>query len=434
MVDFKALSERRQGELFDEYEFRGLTDAEKAVSVRYLDAEEEDLVTPIAESDLSDDQALALYDVVTRLRDGEKVVTLGGYAGTGKSTLVPLIAAQWGSAAATAFCAPTGKAANVLARKLKAVGASYAYVGTIHGLMYSPRQDEYGRIVGWQRLSTLRTPGGVDVQRIIVDEASMVGSKLLEDLRSYDIPILLVGDHGQLHPVNDEFVLAEPDVRLETVHRQAADNPILQLATAVRQTGNIPKDFPYSDRVRFYSRDGLYEVIREAGRRAGDSTGVLVRRNDERSRTNRACTNGRHSPIVGDLVICLRNSAPIFNGMRGRVLSVEPYRLHWLKLAVEFKDDRIVVEGLANTYQFDNTRTIGSAEELRAVGIEYPQETGLTLLFDFGYVITVHKGQGSEFREVVLRPEKLLRDSEEDYARWLYTGITRASERLSIVW
>lgn len=443
MVDFKELKRRREedpffndslGEPVDTFEYRGLTDEEKYVRITPLEREEVTTAVPVREGDLSDDQTFAMVEVVERLRDGEHLVKLGGYAGTGKSTLIPLIASQWGSAKATAFCAPTGKAANVLARKLAAFGAEAAYVGTIHRLMYWPKQDAMGRITGWKRATVLQTSQGNDIKRIIVDEASMVGEELLLDLMSYGIPILLVGDHGQLYPVKDKFVLDKPDVRLERIHRQAEGNPILQLASAVRDTGSIPRDFPFSDRVQFFSRDKLYSTIRAAGARAGGSTGVLVRRNAERVRINNDCTKNCEVPIVGDLVICLRNSPPVFNGMRGRVKSIEPYREHWLMAQIEFADDGILAEGLLNKYQFGRSSTIGSVAELYDMGIAYPSRTPLTLLFDFGYAITVHKGQGSEFQEVVLRPERLPRDTDDDYARWLYTGITRASHRLSIVW
>jgi exodeoxyribonuclease-5 len=51
--------------------------------------------------------------------------------------------------------------------------------------------------------------------------------------------------------------------------------------------------------------------------------------------------------------------------------------------------------------------------------------------FDFGYVLTVHKAQGSQWDDVVLFDES--NAFGESRARWLYTGITRAAKRLTIV-
>ena len=51
--------------------------------------------------------------------------------------------------------------------------------------------------------------------------------------------------------------------------------------------------------------------------------------------------------------------------------------------------------------------------------------------FDFGYVLTVHKAQGSQWDDVVLFDESFaFPDSRE---RWLYTGVTRAAKRLTVV-
>ena len=51
--------------------------------------------------------------------------------------------------------------------------------------------------------------------------------------------------------------------------------------------------------------------------------------------------------------------------------------------------------------------------------------------FDYGYVLTVHKSQGSQWDDVVLFDESFA--FQDSRARWLYTGITRAAKRLSVV-
>src|SRR5262249_49768197 len=74
------------------------------------------------------------------------------------------------------------------------------------------------------------------VQTIIVDEASMLNDRLFKDLLSFGLPLLLVGDHGQLEPVGDDLgLMRAPDLRREKVQRQALDNPILRLATDFRE-------------------------------------------------------------------------------------------------------------------------------------------------------------------------------------------------------
>ena len=51
--------------------------------------------------------------------------------------------------------------------------------------------------------------------------------------------------------------------------------------------------------------------------------------------------------------------------------------------------------------------------------------------FDYGYALTVHKAQGSQWDDVLLFDESYA--FREHRARWLYTGLTRAAKRLTIV-
>lgn len=403
----------------------------------------------ITRNDLSADQETALEELLRLLEYHEApktrifgsrspIVSLGGYAGTGKSTLIPIISRELADTSNTAFCAFTGKASNVIQRKLVAAGVdNAASISTIHRLIYKPLTNDDGRIVGWQRKSKPlfvedEAQNRIPVKRIIIDEASMVGNTLLEDLLDYNIPILAVGDHGQLPPVLDKSVIAAPDVRLEHIHRQAADNPIIHLATTIRENGDIPKDYPSSDAIQFVPQDDMFEVIGETYERLGLDMAVLVRRNIVRKNLN-TMPRETKEPVEGDLVICLKNAPPVFNGMRGIIRSIKPFGDHWYETVVFFPDDGLVVEGLLNRHQFGRDHTIESAYDLQREGIEYPSFVdGLGLQFDFGMALTVHKSQGSAFSEVVLYPERWSDDSNEDYRRWLYTAVTRAAEKLSI--
>jgi exodeoxyribonuclease V len=159
-------------------------------------------------------------------RGADLALTLGGYAGTGKSTLVAFLAGEWAGVAVAALC---GKAAHVL--RSKGVDAQ-----TVHSLIYVPEQGARGP-VRFRRRSAL--PG---VGTLIIDEASMIGSELLADLHSFHIPIQFVGDHGQLEPIGASAnLMADPHLRLETIHRQAASNPILRLAASFREGREVQR-------------------------------------------------------------------------------------------------------------------------------------------------------------------------------------------------
>lgn len=385
----------------------------------------------IQEEDLSPDQLGALCKI-ERACSWSLFSSFGGYAGTGKSTLIPLISRRLRDTLTTAFAAFTGKAANVMDRKLKTAGVfEMAYIGTIHRLIYQPLTDDNGNISSWRLKGKPLLVDGTPITRIILDEASMVGSALMRDLRNYNIPILAVGDHGQLLPVNDTSIMEEPDICLTQIHRQAAKNPIIQLANIVRQEGDLPKGFPSSDEIRFC---GIEEVLQEIGdsyERLKENMAILVRTNIERKRFNLEPRPVRE-PVPGDIVICLKNAPPIYNGMRGILQRIKPVGTHWYDAAVRFEDDGIEISGLFNKHQFGMDKTIGTAFNLQQMGINYPRNTQLGLLFDFGVALTVHKSQGSAFEDVFLFPNRWSRDTKEDYAKWLYTAVTRASKRLFI--
>ena len=163
---------------------------------------------------LTSEQRHVLKEVV-RLPKHE--VTVGGRAGTGKTTVIRHLV---GLLPRFAVCAYTGKAVNVL--KSKGVDAR-----TIHSLIYKAYTDEERKVY-----FSLAADLGCD--GIIVDEASMVSRSIYEDLRSFGKPLVFVGDHGQLEPVGDDFnLMRDPDYRLETIHRNAGE--IAHFADYIRQ-------------------------------------------------------------------------------------------------------------------------------------------------------------------------------------------------------
>src|SRR5262245_35084606 len=148
------------------------------------------------EADLSADQKTA-WDAILKWISTRpyQMLTFGGYAGTGKTTLLSLLGAV-SPVNYIAFAAYTGKASSVLARKLKAAGVVTSadckipgkhYCGTIHSLLYAPFEDpRTGEILGWRK----RTKFPDHIKLIVIDEASMVTDDMVDDLRGFERPIL----------------------------------------------------------------------------------------------------------------------------------------------------------------------------------------------------------------------------------------------------
>lgn len=359
-------------------------------------------------------------------RHGATYMTVGGYAGTGKTTLLAemvrgLFATD--TPPIVAFCCFTGKAASVLRGKLKEADIlrENMYVGTIHGLIYEP-EIANEMIVGWRRVDAIAA------DLIIVDEASMVNEEIWNDLRSYGVPIIAVGDHGQLPPIQGAFNLMEkPDHKLEKIHRQAEDNPIIKLSMIARVEGEI-KSGVHGTGV--WKTAGKNDVVLDRVKNMGDTL-FLCGTNRTRVSINKAVRArlgfiNYPLPANGDKVICLRNNRDegIFNGMQGRVVSIKSASSLWFATKIHM-EDRADYTGSVLKEQFGAEQTIR----------EHPSiaQKDLKDLFDFGYCLTVHKAQGSEAESVVLFEERFSQSSDDQWRRWLYTAVTRARKYLMIV-
>ena len=163
-----------------------------------------------------------------------KLLTIGGYAGSGKSTILSCILEQAPDAIP---CAYTGKAASVMRSK----GVDYA--GTIHSKIYvcDPKTSTFHP----KTREEVRAQGSY----FLVDEASMVGAAIFRDLMAYGLPVIAVGDHGQLPPVSKDAqnLMESPDVVLEEIHRQAEDNPIVAFSKWVREAPDLDGAWPDFD-------------------------------------------------------------------------------------------------------------------------------------------------------------------------------------------
>lgn len=367
------------------------------------------------------------------------VLTLGGYAGTGKSTLVSVLAGKYADER-IAFTAYTGKATSVLRTKLRDAHVPGALdIKTLHALMYHPLSMANGDIAGWRRRAHL------DHDLIIVDEASMLDEQLFTDLRSYGIPILAVGDHGQLPPVIGSFNLMEkPELRLETIHRQAAGSPILALADVVRRTGQVPR-LENSLELQVLPHDQLPNVLDSLFTTEGirhSDIGLLCYTNRERVELNARARRARWGdlfddiPLEGDQVICLRNvEGAIFNGMRGELTRAENTSVLHYDGKVLFAEDEVEVTGPICKAQFGQDKTFRNFDDFqRATGHRPWNWDSVGLLMDFGYALTIHKSQGSSMEHVIVAaydlPNRIDFDTKK---RALYTAITRCSKYLVVL-
>jgi exodeoxyribonuclease-5 len=343
-------------------------------------------------------------------RGRASIFRLFGYAGTGKTTLVKHIAE--GVDGKVLFAAFTGKAACVMRSK----GCHSA--STIHSLIYRAREsgEETPSFELWNDAPASKA------KLIIIDECSMVDAELARDLMSFGVPLLVLGDPAQLPPISGGgfFTDAEPDAMLTEVHRQAQDDPIVRLSMEIR-AGNPLTQGQYGE-TQVVRRDALDP------KRVLDADQVLVGRNvtrrayNARLRERRGFTDAL--PMAGDKLVCLRNNRRkgLFNG--GLWMVKESPKARRQIIRMRLKPDEDLGERLIKVSVRPECFT-GTIEEF-----DWPQRKAYDE-FDFGYVLTVHKAQGSQWDDVVLFDESAAFPDNRD--RWLYTGVTRAAKRLTIV-
>ena len=371
----------------------------------------------------SPQQDEALKAVARWLKTGRpQVFRLFGYAGTGKTTLARYFAEHVDGQ--VQFAAFTGKAAQVL-RSKGAVNAR-----TIHSLIYRPRGEEAvtdeatGKASMSPMFSINRQSPVARAKLIIVDECSMVDEELGRHLMSFGTPILVLGDPAQLPPISGGgfFTEQEPDFLLTEIHRQARDNPIIRLALDVREGREFMRG-DYGTAQVIGKEDVTQDLVLKADQ-------VLVGTNRTRRRYNQRLRELKGFsavyPMAGDKLVCLRNDPAkgLLNGSLWKVMTASRETVKpGINLLVSPEED-------------DPDRGVAKIKLLKAAFEDAEGEIPWTTKkrfddFDYGYALTVHKAQGSQWNDIVLFDESWA--FKETRQRWLYTAITRAAERLTIV-
>jgi len=391
----------------------------------------------MTEITLNSDQQTVLQAILLWLENRTTAyISVGGYAGTGKTTLIAYfrneLATQvkWKNVN-VAFCSYTGKAASVLRTKLQDANAMRPNdsCSTIHSLIYRPVLDDVGQISSWERAITL------NYGLIVIDEGSMINAVIWQDLLRFNIPILVVGDHGQLPPIEGGFnLMQKPDLRLERIVRQAEDNPIIALSKQVREGKPIPYGTHGSVRKYSLQEYDSMDVFESLFTSKDDDYLCICGINRTRVGLNQKIRALKEfelpTPQRGDRVICLKNNhaKAIYNGMIGRLKEIAPED-HWYNVEVDFDGMRLPYSGKILKYQFNQQKTVKADTLGLPPGLS---ERQFGDLFDFGYALTCHKAQGSEAQRVVVFEERMRMYDDEMWRRWLYTAVTRAREELYI--
>ena len=391
--------------------------------------------------ELTEKQEKGLETILTRYNLGLKYTTISGYAGTGKSTLVKFAIAALGVREdRVAYATFTGKAAEVL-RKKGNTGAC-----TLHKLLYDHFPKPGGGFIRKPKTS-------LDYDVVVVDEVSMAPKSMIDMLLSHRVYVIFLGDPFQLPQINkDEShdILENAHIFLDEVMRQAAESEIIQISMKIRN--GEPIDFMKGKEVIIIPKSELVE---------GHLTWadqILCGTNATRENINRQMREiygFSGLPQDGEKMICLRNywddcadnGDALVNGTTGilrnpfetvrmipNYIPIDNHRMDVIQgdfvtsdgstfNSVEM-DKKLLIDGVKCITDGRILFRLGKLKN--KIGDIVPRE------FAFGYAITTHKAQGSEWDKVLVIEEKFPFPKEE-HARWLYTAVTRASEKLVLV-
>ena len=393
--------------------------------------------------ELNNKQKQGLDIAVDRYKRKEHYTVISGYAGTGKSTLVKFIVAALPNINPdedVIYTSFTGKATQVLQKK------GNKNVSTLHKLLFEsiPKPDG----------TFFRKPVEfIPYKIVIVDECSMVPKELLQRLIKYNVHIICLGDPGQLPPINkneDNHLLDHPHIFLDEIMRQEAESEIINLTMDIR--AGKPLARYQGKEVQVLNKDEL-------------TTGMLLwadqiicAKNETRIALNNQMRDllGRSGgPQDGDKVICLKNNwdiysvndNPLVNGTIGYLKDSfstyinlprqitsdgKPKKLDIL--TANFISDTEEDYGILNMDKQLITTGVPGLDWKTSykMGRNWRFQDKIPDQFTYGYAITCHKSQGSEWDNVLVIEEGFPFEKEE-HKQWLYTAATRAAKKLVII-
>jgi ATP-dependent exoDNAse (exonuclease V) alpha subunit len=426
----------------------------------------------------TDCQSKALFQLEEFLsRSGDcQAFVLRGSAGTGKTTMMKTVV-EYLKATELPFelLAPTAKAAKVLSSRTDEIAS------TVHHVIYNAETAPDGTVFLSRKVneSDLRTI-------YIVDEASMLGVQhtisenfvspdaILNDLVRFvkaghpENQLVFVGDTYQLSPVGEQrsvalsardlfetFALSTQQATLKTVVRQATESPVLRLANEIKQAKDSNRSLYAVKPNKLASNSAALTFYLHHFNRHDLNSIILIGKsnkdvNDWNNTIREALSLGDRTLAATDVVMLnashYDNAGILIKGEMGVVKRIntaieERAGLRFADAEIAFESRTIQAKIILNSLLTEKGMVEGELlRNLKADRMKHnrtyrasekahddPYMSALQLRY--GYAITCHKAQGSEWKKVLFTPRLHPNDHH-----WLYTTVTRASEQVFTWW
>ena len=387
----------------------------------------------------TNEQIYAIYDIENWwYKSMVQLFQLSGPAGSGKTTLIRYAIERLGlKLDEVLFVAYMGKAASQMAR-------NGLPAQTIHSAIYDYveklARDDDGKVIFRENGKPKLIPGfelkdhiNKRIKLIVVDEGSTVERSIAEDLMSFGIPIIVLGDLNQLPPVfGKPFFLTNPDVILTQVMRQAEDNPIIWLSQQILAGKKL--------QIGAYGRSSVISKKSISDFHFRNHDMIITGTNRLRYNINNYCREEIKGikkleyPHVGEKVICRKNNWSqrigdniyLTNGTTGFVENIYHSSFNGKTMRMDFRPDFIKKSFRNIEFDYKHMYSIpGDDNTENKFGFYYDK-------MEYAYAITTHSSQGSQYPSVLYLHEEFSSDSEF-LMKLLYTAVTRATEYVTVV-
>ncbi|MBO0932553.1 ATP-dependent DNA helicase [Fibrella aquatilis] len=428
------------------------------------------------------EQAQFLFEIEEFMESDEDFFMLRGSAGTGKTSIAKAVVDHLTEQQIPCFLsAPTTRAARIIGRKTEREAR------TLHSRIYLIEPLEDGRVK-----TSLKVNDDTLPTLYIVDESSMISDRVTDDDKFiasrgllYNFlhyvkngnkrsKVLFIGDVYQLPPVGYEagqtppalsesylrgvFGLSGRVVELTDVKRQAEGSSILRSATSLRDAMRFGRSWQIESEHFWGPKGAVDGYLRAFNPRRLDSVVYIAHYHKSLTRFNTDVRQqlGRTDTLaVGDVIVFHQNFVgtdyTAFNGDFGTVVElvsgVERFGgLHFQQVMVELTDERGQLQRVAGKVCLEFTQAEKPELMREQENVLYSEVMRTDKAFReskyrqnylnpylgamrlrYGYGITSYKAQGSEFDTVLLNT--WAREGKTNL-NYLYTGVTRARERL----
>ncbi len=393
-------------------------------------------------------QEAALQEIAAFLCSGkESVYILSGYAGTGKTTIAENIV-KYGLALKKEciITAPTNQAVKVLKDKF---GDSKVAFKTLHSTLYGSPDPDTGT---WVPSVTFK-----NYHVILVDEASMISQSvytdLIQEVQSARAKVIFFGDSFQLEPVGDDpEILHNKNFELTEVKRQDAGSEILLYATCLRNLRQIVLPGESRGEVQILGKQATARAFLQSVIQDEDSIFIVGTNKarlilNEKAREVKFGEDTTDEPRNNDRILFIGNGNHYVNGDRMTLEHVTTIALKNLPIKGTAKDTPITLRAYLITNYSKKILLLPAIEKSSVyhaqfldVNEHFPADwydknvinhkyelSKEVSIATYGYVITAHKSQGSQWEKVFVH-----QDAFRSNPRWLYTAVTRAEKQLTL--